>query len=263
MTTNEVGVGMQLMSDVAKSPEGAYTLPTGHIDENGKLHRSVFVREMTGAEEDILASTSKMPMYQRMQKLLENCTTQIGDIKQDHPQWSRIIRGLTVSDRLFLIIRIRAVTLGELFTFRVKCPADECGKVSSQTVPLKDFKIEGLKNPTERVWSDEFPRCKKKFTARVQTGAEEELLDQIKAKSNDFLSLAMLARFVELDNHNPVTLDQVKSLPLADRTWIRKKFTDHEGTMDNDVEVTCPDCGHEFKTSIEIADSNFFFPTVT
>jgi hypothetical protein len=33
-----------------------------------------------------------------------------------------------------------------------------------------------------------------------------------------------------------------------------------EGSIDNEVEMGCPHCKHEFKTEIDIGNPSFFFP---
>lgn len=250
----------QILPDEAKSPIGGYELPTGYLDETGALHREVVVKEITGVEEDILASR-KLPVYQRMQKILENCTVSIGSFKAEgNPGWPRIIKSLTVSDRLFLIIKIRTVSIGAPFRFKTLCPA--CGETSDQVVNLDDFKIFGLSNPQERFWKGKLPRSGANYVAKVQTGQEEEKLAKI-AQGADMLSLAIVARLVELKGIQPVTLGLVKALSLADREHLRTEFKAHEGRVENEVDVGCPACDHEFKTEIDIGTPAFFFPSAT
>jgi hypothetical protein len=247
---------LQPLSDVAKSSVGSYELPTGYIDGDGVLHTAVVVREITGEEEDILASR-KMPMYVRMNKVIENCVLSIGTIKNGCPEWSKIIKDLIVTDRLFLLIKIRIVTLGELFSFKAQCPSEACGKYSSQTTSLEEFDIKGLKDPMLRSWKGKLPKSGSSYTARIQTGADEEKLAKVSG-SEDLLSLAMLARLIELNGESPVTLSAVKRLSSMDRQFLRSDFEVHEGDIDNTVQVTCPHCGNEFSDEVSIASPSFF-----
>lgn len=247
---------VQPLADTAKSSVGEYELPTGYLDQDGILHTSVMVREITGEEEDILASR-KMPMYVRMNRVIENCVLSIGTHKNGIPAWSKVIKDLTVTDRLFLLIKIRIVTLGELFSFKAQCPNEGCGKYSSQTTSLEEFNIKGLKDPMIRSWKGKLPKSGFTYTSRIQTGADEEKLAKVSG-SEDLLSLAMLARLIELNGESPVQLPMVKKLSSMDRQFLRSDFEVHEGEIDNSVQITCPYCGAEFSDEVSIASPSFF-----
>lgn len=250
---------LQPLQDGAKSVFDGFELPTGYLDENNQNHRSVIVREITGVEEDIMASR-KMPIHMRMNKLIENCVLSIGSFKQSMMGWDRVIKSLTASDRLFLILKIRTVSLGALFSFKTQC--ESCEKYSQQTVSLDDFVVSGIPNPMMRVWKGTLPRSGWTYTAKVQTGFDEDTLAKNKDESN-LMTLAMMARLVELNGKQPVQMSDLKSMSLADRQYLREDFEKHEGDIDNEIDIACPHCGHEFKGSVEIASPNFFFPSGT
>lgn len=248
------------LADAAKSSVGTFELPSGYIDSSGSLHTTVHVREMTGDEEDVLTSR-RMQAHQKLQQVMEGCVTQIGTIRREgNSEWSKIIRDLTATDRLFIIVKIREITLGSAYTFKTKCP--ECGDIHEQAVSLSEFVIKAPLDPMIRSWSGSMPKSGLAYTAKVQTGVEEAKIAKA-GESKDLLSLGMLARLVELDGKQPVTLAMVKSLPLADRAYLRAEFDKHESNIENDSEIECPACGHEYKAKIDIGDSNFFFPSAT
>ena len=248
------------LEDQAKSPIGAFKLPNGFVDDDGTLVQDVVVRELTGNEEDILTS-GKMAVHHRMQLIMENCVTQLGHYKPHHIKWSQMIKKLPVADRLFLMLKIRTVSLGAAYSFTIECPS--CQSSSHQTVSLDDFIISPMKNPLERVWNGVLPRSKKPYVMRVQTGLEEDKVAQAGVDGKDILSTVLLVRLVELDGVSPVTLQMVKQLGLADRNHLRDDMKSHEGDIDSSVDIKCPHCMHEFKREIDIGDSGFFFPTAT
>lgn len=262
-TQNELAPNVpvqQILPDEAKSVIGGFELPTGYIDEAGNLHKQIVVTEITGEEEDVLAS-KKMPVHQRMETILQRCIKSIGTIQREgNPNWSKVIRDLHVTDRLYAIIKIRTVSIGAPYRFKTACMV--CNEHFDQVVSLDQFHISGLRDPMERNWKGTLPRSGKSYVAKVQTGAEEAKLASI-SKSEDMLSLAIVARLVELDGQQPVTLQTVKKLSLADREHLRTDFKTHEGDVDNKVDVECEKCGAGFKTEIDIATPSFFFPSVT
>lgn len=252
---------IQPLSDDAKPAVDGFQLPTGYLDGNGEVHTDVVLSELSGEDEDLLTAR-KMSMPLRMQKIMENRIESIGSYRKGCPDWSNIVRSLVATDRVFLMIKIRIISLGHLFSFKSKCTDEDCGNYSSQTVSLNDFNIKGLPDPTKRAWSGTLPNSKFTYSAKVQTGREESKIDKIK-NQKDLLSLAMMARLTELNDKSPVTLDMLKRLGFADRQFLRDEFQKHEGDIDNDVDVECPHCGYEYKTTIDIGDVSFFFPSAT
>lgn len=251
------------MPDVAKSSAGSCELRSGYLDEDGVVHKDAVIRELSGEEEDILTSR-RLQGWQKMQKIMENCCVSIGNVKAEgNKEWTKVIKSLTATDRLYLTIQIRMASLGNAFTFKTQCPKEGCGHVGEKVVDLNDFKIEGMADPTMRTWSGTLPKSGWNYLAKVQTGFEEEKLAKATDAKSDNLSLAMLARLLELNGKMPVTLDMIKKISLQDRQHLRDAFKEHEGKLDNIVDVTCDECGHDFKTAIEVADRNFFFPSET
>jgi hypothetical protein len=240
--------------------QGSAVLPTGLLDDDGDLHTEVVFREMGGYEEDIL--TSRLPVGKKMNQILENCIQRIGTIDHKHESWGRYVRSLVTTDRLFILIRIRILSLGNLLRFRTTCP--DCGKSFTPAVNLEDFHVIGMKRPKDRVWSGEFPRCKLPYKAKVQTGWDEEKTENKKFDQKDLASMVLLQRLVEVDGKKP-TLELVKSLSLIDRRHLRSELENSEGEIDNKVEMVCPnvECGAEFDSEIEIGNADFFFPSET
>lgn len=243
-------------TDPAKSPYGGSILPLGIFDDNGISQRAFEVRELTGHEEDILAS-KKLPILARMQKLMERCVTKLGSYTQDSKEWSRFILSLPVSDRLFILREIRVVSLGELLKYNIICP--KCEKKGTYTFNLMDIKFK-VPHGEKRSWNGILPRSKKAYLAKVQTGFEEQKLQEY-LSGNDALTAGIWCRLVELDGKNPVPFAAVKALSTFDREHLRAEFKTHEVEIDNEVEMECKFCGEEFKEEIDMGQASFFFPT--
>lgn len=249
-------INMLDMVDGGKSAFAEVTLPTGLLNEDGFLLTSALLTEMTGREEDILSS-SRMTAVQKTSAIIENCVEKIGTIDSKDPKFKHYLKTLCLSDRLFLLVQIRIISLGKMFDFKITCPS--CGKGSNQAVSLDDFKVSGLLNPAKQAWEGILPRSKKKYKCHVQTGYEEEKQEKMNRNDGDILSLLIMSRLKELDGKS-ITLDDVKKLPLLDRNHLRAEMKKNEGTIDNEIEVGCPHCQHEFKTEIDIGAPSFFFP---
>jgi len=236
------------------APLGVFDLPCGYLAPNGELIKEVRVREITGAEEDMLAVRT-MNGGKKMTQLIGNCLEQLGPVV-DRPLLLKLARDLTIGDRVFLLFAIRRVTLGDVFPVEEKCP--ECQKKSNFYIDVSKLTIKAMPTPSKRVYA--YTSTSGKTTAQwhVMTGKDEEALSAL--ASSDALSGALLAR-LDVLNGGPPTLDTVKKLSLPERTALREEFDRHEGGVDTEAAVECGHCGHEFKVELNPGATGFFFPS--
>lgn len=255
-TTTAEQVAFTTENDVVSSHLSAI-LPTGYLDEDGCLHKSVDVRPYTGEEEDILASP-KMPMYRRLGKLLENCVTKIGEY-DDPKKIKSIVRSLVVSDRLFLIVQLRIATNGLVYSMDMKCPEEECGRKAMQHIDLSEVSWGGITDPLRRQFTLKLPGTGKIVSWNVMDGAREERIHQYSLE-RDLLSVGIFSRINDIDGKK-VTMEMVKAMSAPQRRALREEFNKKEGTIDNEIEFECPSCGHIWKASVDYAQPSFFFPS--
>lgn len=245
--------------ETPKGSTGVFELPCGYYDENTQvLHTQVEVREITGREEDMLAS-DKVPNAQKMSVLLSGCVTRIGDITEPG-KLARAVQKMTMGDRVFLVFAVRRVTLGDELPVREKCP--ECGTRSLYMVDLStDLEIKKMDDPTKRIFDYTLPSGKQ-VRLRVSTGEDEERMAKVRQRKTDSLSQALLMRLELLDGEKP-TLQMVQDLGMRDRHFLREKFQEVEGGVDTTLELTCSSCGNEWEKDLDLSAQGFFFPGAT
>jgi len=245
--------------ETPKGSNGVFELPCGYLDPHTQeLFTEVQIREITGNEEDMLAS-QQIPSAQKISQLLSGCVTRIGTVT-DKGLIAGMVQNLTVGDRVFLIFSIRRVTLGDELPVREKCP--ECGVKTLFMVDLaEDLSPKPMPDPRKRVFDVTLPSgMEARF--RVSTGQDEtnlaKLVRRQKHKS-DSLSQAILMRLEMLGDEKP-TLKMVKSLGMRDRNFLREQFQEVEGGVDTTLELECPACGNEWEKDLDLSAANFFFP---
>lgn len=248
--------------EAAKSSQGVFELPCGYLGPDGTLHTEIAIRELTGAEEDLLAAR-QIPPFKKYNELLLRCTQRLGTIT-DRGQLSTAVMSLPVGDRLFLLIAIRRVSLGEEYSFSETCTNTECRKQERYTVQLSDLDIKKMPDPKKRIHDVTLPSgATARF--RISTGADEEkalALEIPKKKADeDALSKGILMRLELLDGLPP-ELQAVKAMKWRDRVALREEWNRVEGGVDTEIDMVCPTCGQEFKKDIELSPS-FFFPSAT
>jgi len=240
-----------------KSSIGLFDLPCGYIDSDGTLHTEIKVREITGHEEDMLANR-KLKSTKKLNELITRCVERIGTIT-DKGKLSQVVLDMTVGDRLFAIFAIRRVTVGDNYTYQVKCK--ECNAVNTVTMDLSTLEVKYMPDPTKREFEVTLPKSKLHVTFTPMTGRGEEKLSNLGKNTEDTLSLALLMRLTEIEGARP-TLKAVKNMSSVDRIYLRDSFTKVEGGVETSVELDCPECYAEFKEDLDVSQAGFFFPTV-
>lgn len=239
----------------ASSSQGVFDLLAGYLDAQGVLHTQVEVREITGYEEDMLAS-NVMPAHDKISALISRCTTRIGEVR-DKGRIPAIVEELLVGDRIFLMFAIRRVSVGDDFPFQATCPSCKHAGIFRLNLGT-DLETFPMPEPKKRLYERTLPSgAVVRF--RPLCGKDEALL--AKSKSKDAaVSLSMLLR-VELLNGEAPTLAKVQSLSLRDRSALREAFEEIEGGIDTDLELQCSACGHEFEEQLDVGQQGFFFPS--
>jgi hypothetical protein len=238
-------------------------LPCGIIGQDGQLHNTFVVHEMTGVEEDLLAG--KGAVVPRLNKILANCSDSIGAIS-DKREVELAIKKLTAVDRMVMLINVRRASLGDDYNLKITCP--KCSSSGRYKIDLSWLETKPMNDPMKRKFVSETTRGRK-IHWHVMSGEDETWMQQQlkKLKDKEMLTVAMLARIdkiddVELDRRNDLkgAFAALKALSLRDRNDIRGFFTEMEGTIDTEVEHECPDCGHGFSGQLDVGQPGFFFP---
>jgi hypothetical protein len=245
----------QFLMENPKPSTDVFLLPCGYIDPQGNLHTEITVREMNGGDEDLLASQkSKTPAVVRFNELLCRCTTRVGPYT-DRGQLSTIVSDLVMGDRVFLLLCIRRVTLGDTLPFRAACP--HCEKENLFTVDLSELDIKRMADPKLRLFDKVLPSGKA-MRFHVLTGRDELKQSQV-AQGNDPVTASILMRTDLLDGKPPV-LEDIKALSFKDVAAARGFFEEVEAGVDTTVQVDCPECSQEFDRDVSPGEVGFFFP---
>lgn len=278
MATNDT---IQMMTEAQlrepKAPVGIYTLPCGYLDAEGNLHTEVMLNEITGRDEDMLAS-KKVPDQKKLNQLLISCIARLGSIS-DKEKIAAAVPELLVGDRVFLLIAIRRTSLGDDYPYKDICP--NCEKESLMSINLAELDIKTMPDPKKRIfdtrmpskaalreWSDlgEVREPERSAPAgrtirfRPMNGLDEEKMGRVLEKE-DAISKSLLAR-IELLDGKPPTLEDLKNLTIVERHYLRDEvFDKSDGGVETTLEVTCPKCEHEYTRELEIGQMGFFFPS--
>ena len=208
--------------------------------------------EMTGAEEDLLTNRRLMKNGEAINQVLLNCTKRLGDNVE--PKMKDIL-DLLSGDRLYALVRLRQVSLGDEVELELACPNTGCGERTGLTVNLGE--IEVTPYGEEREFEFTLPGSGRKVKFGYLDGHKEKRLAALKEPN---LTAAMMIRIVEIDGQPP-SKKALNEMSMGDRSALRKEMLRVDGGIDTQVDVPCDACGTRIRTRLE-AEPAFLFPSV-
>jgi len=220
-----------------------FTLPSGI---------EIGLVEMTGAEEDLLTNRRLMKNGEAINQVLLNCTKRLGDNAE--PKMKDIL-DLLSGDRLYALVRLRQISLGDEVELELACPNTGCGERTPLTVNLGD--IEVTPYGEEREFGFTLPGSGRKVKFGYLDGHKEKRLAALKEPN---LTAAMMIRTVEIDGQPP-SKKALNEMSMGDRSALRKEMLRVDGGIDTQVDVSCDACGTRIRTRLE-AEPAFLFPSV-
>lgn len=238
------------------------TLPVG-VEVGGRMVHAVQLREITGVEEEVLAAEG--PLARKLTEVIASCAMIEGT-----PATYEQVMDMANVDRMFLLLQLRAVSLGDMYQMRVVCPA--CGATGDYAVDITKLEVLAPE-PTGSLVSPglavvTLPKSGKAVTLCVATGRSEELVQDLLAAGASEVTVLLYAHIRAVDGasfgrdkaQRKQELDWLRSLSMADRNRLRGEITHLGGKLDTDLDFACASCGHEHKGSLELS-ADFFFPS--
>jgi len=220
-----------------------FTLPSG---------MEIDLVEMTGVEEDLLTNQRLIKTGEAINQVLANCVKRIGE--NDSPTMKDILDMLS-GDRLFALVRLRQVSLGDDVDLELACPNIGCGERNYVTINLED--IEVTPYGEEREFEFALPGSGKVVKFGCLDGHKEKRLAAMKQPS---LTAAMMIRIISIDGQPP-SKKLLNEMSIRDRSALREEMTRVDGGIDTAVDVSCDSCGARIRTRLE-AEPAFLFPSV-
>ena len=241
------------------------TLPIGFVDGEGRVHRQVSLRKMTGRDEALLADPANQRNGGRLvTALLHSCITRIGDLESLR---RNDIETMYSVDRNFLLIRLRSFTFGSTLPAGYTCPS--CGSRFEQEEDLDALPTRLLadgEQPEDIVvelvdgYVDRDGSVHTSMTLRPARGDDESAAAPQMRKNASLGKNALLARCLrslgDLPQHRLEALGPkiLADLTLTDRRLIDRAFNDGVPGIDLIREIDCPSCGHELRASLDMTN---------
>ncbi|MEU0793492.1 hypothetical protein ABZ342_25755 [Amycolatopsis sp. NPDC005961] len=227
-------------------------LPGGYRDAGGVLHREFELAPLTGREEELLAHRSAAPTAALVTDVLSRCVARLGAIS---PVTQDVTRHLLVADRLYLLLRLRQATFGDVVRAALTCPWAECGEQMSVDFSIADVPVDEQPDRAPQYAMTLSGGTEVAF--RLPTGADQELLSERLAANEAEALTALLSRCVLRIGDRPPDPDRVAALPAAARLEIEDRMRELAPKVEQTLAARCAECGRTFVAPFDV--HRFFF----
>lgn len=235
---------------------GRLKLPTGLINRDGLLVTDAEVKELTGAEEEMLAKESRNRAVVTpavfLDLILSASVVSIGNAKPDPAD----LRRLLVGDRHYLALAVRRLTYGdewELDDFVCRLCGKSFGVAIDLRCPGDDIKMRELPDPA--VQHIDVPIRRGTVRLRLVSGGDEIAVvgDGSRTMPEQKSALIDLCTLELNGQHPPIGF--ARSLGLKDRDAIMTALGDAApGPLTGEVSVPCSECGKSSSYALSMAD---------
>jgi hypothetical protein len=233
-----------------------FELPIG-IEINGEFHKTVKLKEMTGKVEEAIADSKVRNNGGKViTEAINGVIEQLGSLKKHN---KNMVRNMYSVDRDYLLLMNHLVSIDDHVKYDDICPS--CGGKSEINVNIEDIPVSYLQEDEPKVISLELPRgvkdaegnVYKKIKVSFPTGVvQERIFNLLQQNPNQAITqmLAFICEDIEgLSHWNP---DTFANMTKRDRKFISEELGKVEVGADLTPEVSCANCGHEYKSVIPV-----------
>lgn len=239
-------------------------LPGGHYDSEGTVHRDVELVPLRGREEELLVN-SEVPPAELVTHVLVSCLRRVGTVD---PVDERLVRQLSVGDRLFLLLKLREATFGSRVTAVTSCPWPGCAQKVDVEFQIADIPVRESDSggplyevalSTEAAPADNEAARVVRF--RLPNGADQEALTPL-LDDNPAVALRALleACLIAIGPDRPPSPARVAALSPRARAEIEEAMAAKAPGPTLTMAARCPGCSRGFDLPFDIQD--FFFGEV-
>lgn len=240
---------------------GPLQLPNGLLIGDEWM-RYIEMREIMGAENNMVANKQYARNGQTIRKIIESCTLGIGPAEDRMTlvkpgEIAKAIDSLPLADGVYLISRLRALSFGEEFSF--SCPCPSCKAPGRYTVQLCDQPCTFRDEPPAEEYTvivDD-----KTMVYRMLTMVDNQKLSRIGRENGDEeMTMRLFLQLKTVDGQKVHSQKILEKWPGRVFNTLMTEIRSQEFGMEVEVENVCGACSAVFEVKLPIGNADFFFP---
>lgn len=244
--------------------ENVFKMLAGYKDEEGNVHKEFALREMTGKDEEAINKPDVKDNVARLISiLLTRCVTRIGTITPKSvgaEEWRNIIKNLYSADQDYMLVKLREISIGDEIVVSHTCPNSKCKAKLKTEMLLSELEIKPY-NGIEKVpfelpkgFVDKDGNVHKTGVIRRATGIDREVTIPVAKNNLSKAETLLLTRLCQFDDDVYADEETFSNLTIRDRSYLEKLLTENDFGIDLNLDVTCPECGEEFKGTLNVVN---------
>ncbi len=225
-------------------------LLAGLEDSTGEKIRKVLLEPLTGGDEQWITNVGSgwsLPMW--VSRVLGEKATHGGK-----PLGENRAASLFTADRDLLMLYLRMLTFGQWTWGVVRCPDKQCGAGMDFTFDLATLELPTVGGfaPVHSAEVDHESRAIE-LHFREPDGQDQEAVAGIASTSPYHAWLTLISRcIVQWEDAPGISRERLGELPPGVKRAIDRVMADAICSIDWDIELTCPECGRGFASTLDI-----------
>lgn len=229
-------------------------LPGGLVNAQGQVCRHVRVRELTGADEEVLFARTASGAA-RVTQLLARCIEAVEGWPA--PLTEAQVAQMHLGDRDYLLLRLRQHSLGDAVHQVVRCPA--CRARVDVDFNISELPVRNLADAPAQ-WRASLQG--KTLSLRLPNGADLQAIEALALDNPAAANTRLFARLVQsVDDGAAPTEDEVRAWPLPLRAALSQWLAEHAPGPDLYLELACPECDADISYTFDL--NAFFLPSAS
>jgi hypothetical protein len=233
-------------------------LPGGVLGADGRRHRMVKVRELTGADEEVLAERAAAGA-RMVTRFLARVIVEIEGLERGVDE--ELVSDMLVGDRDYLLLRLRQMDLGDHVHQVMRCPSPACGKKVDVDFLVSEIEVRrvGELPAAYRVQLGEGADAVN-VSVRLPTGRDQEAMAALAPANPAAANTRLFSRAVlKWGERGMLDEEAARALPLRHRSQLAAFLERSSPGPDLYLDVQCPMCGTDMGSSFDL--HGFFLPS--
>jgi hypothetical protein len=212
-------------------------LPGGYVDGAGRTHTEAALVPLAGTAEETVGSWAGASVASLTTALLACTVVRIGTIDRVTPQ---LVRALLVQDRDYLLVRLRALSVGRSMWVRLVCPG--CAEDMELELALDQLPV--VRRPVRK----RYVAFDAGLELRLPTGGDQEWAADAGPADPAELRRRLAARCVRRRGARA----SARRLDDAVVDRVERRMSELAPDVTPEADAVCPHCGAAFSGQIDL-----------
>jgi hypothetical protein len=233
--------------------ERCLSLPGGVFDAQGRVHRLVRVRELTGADEEALFDRTEPSGARRVSAFLARAIDSFEGMSG--PIDTGFTEALHLGDRDYLLLRLRQLDLGDSVHQVLRCVG--CAAKVDVDLLISELPVRRLAAPLPAFAVSLGGHA---LQVRLPTGADQHAVESLALANPAAANTRLFARLVQnVDGAGPPSEEAVRAWPVALRSGLSAWLQSQLPGPDLSLDLACPLCHADMSCTFDL--HSFFLPS--